>query len=400
MTRTRTIFRSGAAGLLASLAFCGIAIAQQAPDSETPKPATPPDNSAPQLPDAAPNNPAPNNPAPEIPAPTDPAPTNPAPSDPVPDRDQPNPQPAPADAVDRAPSADRPRTTDPADNRPGNRNPNRSDRDADRQPADSQPRDADNSRDADNPRDDNRRGDNQRGDRSRPANRGNTDIGLTFGTGAGGALVIDNFGQRSYFRDAGFRRGDRIVSAGGRRFNDQAAFYAWLGTVAVGQRVPIIVMRDGRETTLYWTPTQEFVDYYVQEVPSNSPNFLGIHVDQNVPDAVVVLEVDPNSPADNAGVGPQDVIRAVNDQQVNNPTEFADVTSGLAQSEPARLTLTRTFDVQIDPSQRGAIETRTSRPPAPTVTPAPVQQQPGVIVEPGVRREPAPSYRRGVFRRR
>ena len=273
--------------------------------------------------------------------------------------------------------------------RPVNRDPNRSDRDVDRQPADSRPRDADNSRD-----------DDQRGDRSRRANRGNMDIGLTFGAGAGGALVIDNFGQRSYFSDAGFRRGDRIVSAGGRRFNDQAAFYAWLGTVAVGQRVPIIVMRDGRETTLYWTPTQEFVDYYVQEVPTNTPNFLGIRVDQNVPDAVVVLEVDPNSPADNAGVGPQDVILAVNDQQVHNPAEFANATSALAQSEPAKLTITRTFDVQIDPSQRRSDETRTSQPPAPAVAPAPVQQQPGVIVEPGVRREPAPSYRRGVFRRR
>ena len=94
--------------------------------------------------------------------------------------------------------------------------------------------------------------------------RGAPDIGLTFNSTAAGVLVIDQIGPR-YFQDAGFRRGDRIVSASGRRFDDPADFYVWLGTVPVGQRVPIIVLRDGRETTVYWTPTDEFVEMYAQQ---------------------------------------------------------------------------------------------------------------------------------------
>ena len=71
--------------------------------------------------------------------------------------------------------------------------------------------------------------------RAAQGNRYNTaNVGITFNSATGAAPTITGIGNQGYFRDAGLRRGDRIVSAGGRQFNDQGNFYGWLGTVRPG----------------------------------------------------------------------------------------------------------------------------------------------------------------------
>jgi C-terminal processing protease CtpA/Prc len=230
---------------------------------------------------------------------------------------------------------------------------------------------------------------------SRRAPRNNTpNIGLAFGTGAGGPLLISSVGPNGYFINAGFQQGDQVISAGGQQFANQGNFYTWLGTVQAGQRVPFVISRNGQPQTIYWTPSQQFVQEYAQSTPAGSEtSFLGIRLDSQVQDAAVVADVEANSPAQRAGIRPNDVIVAVNDQPVSSPNEFADVTTGIQQGTAVDLAVSRTMHVQIVPgggqAQTSRQQTRSGT--APVVAPAPVQQSPATA---------PPAQRRGLLRNR
>jgi outer membrane biosynthesis protein TonB len=228
--------------------------------------------------------------------------------------------------------------------------------------------------------------------------RGNAaNLGLAFGAAAAAnsPLVISSIGPRGYFANAGFQQGDQIVSVGGQRFNTQAAFYNYLGGVQVGQRIPFIILRNGQQQTVYWTPTQELVQEFAQAAPVNSANnFLGIHLDDQVNDAAVVADVDRNSPADQAGVRPDDVIVAVNGQQVSNPEDFSRAVANVSEGSPVGLNVSRMLALQI--GQNAPVQQTGPVPPAPNATNvAPAQQ--GTVTPVPV--TPAPVRRGGLFRR-
>jgi len=171
-----------------------------------------------------------------------------------------------------------------------------------------------------------------------------------------------------------------------------------LGTAQAGQRIPILIQRDGQEQTVYWTPNEEFIQSYAQAAPTNASNeFLGIVLDDSIRDAAIVAEVQSGSPAQRAGVQPNDMIVEVNGQQVSSPDDFANATAGIQAGTAVELALSRTMNVQIVPAgqaQTGRPQVRTAAPPAaPVVTPAPVQTVP-------VTPAPGPAPRRGLLRNR
>jgi len=207
--------------------------------------------------------------------------------------------------------------------------------------------------------------------------RGNANVGLTFGpnTGAGG-LQISAIGPNSPFGDVGFQQGDQIISAGGQRFNNQDAFYGWMGTAQVGQRVPIIVIRGGQQQTVYWTPTAEFIQQYSQRGTATGQNFLGIYLAEDQQHAAVVADVEPNSPAHRAGVRPNDMIVAVSGQEVSNADEYADAVAQVPPGSAVDLAVSRTMNLQImtGPAQTGVPQSVTASPAPPAVAPVPAQQ--------------------------
>jgi hypothetical protein len=220
--------------------------------------------------------------------------------------------------------------------------------------------------------------------------RGNANVGLTFGanTGAGG-LQISSIGPNGYFGNVGFQPGDQIISAGGQQFNNQNAFYGWLGTVQVGQRVPIIVNRNGQQQTVYWTPTQEFTQQYAGATPATGQRLLGIVLDDQQQDAAVVASVEPNSPAQQAGVRPNDMIVAVSGRQVSSPNEFADTIAQVPQGSAVDLAVSRTMNLHLATGvpQAAGPQSATGNAGAGVVSPAPAQQY---------NQQPA---RRGLLRR-
>ncbi|MCE9603707.1 MAG: PDZ domain-containing protein [Planctomycetia bacterium] len=188
-----------------------------------------------------------------------------------------------------------------------------------------------------------------------------TQIGLNWAANSANALTLSTIAQNSVFTNAGFLPGDQFVSFGGTPISSQASFYQNLGSVQAGQRVPVVVLRNGQQQTLYWTPDQRFVQMqptfrevsYVDVQPAAvGGNTLGIRLDESVTDAAVVATVAAGSPAANAGVRQGDQIVALNDQEVHSPAQFESAAAQLPVNSAARISVARTLDLQISPVQR------------------------------------------------
>lgn len=218
-----------------------------------------------------------------------------------------------------------------------------------------------------------------------------TQLGLNFAANAANALTLSTIGQNSVFANAGFQPNDQFVSIAGTPITTQAAFYRYLATVPAGQRVPIIVMRNGQQQTLYWTPDQRFVQMQpmfrevavVDAQPAVGHNSLGITLDESVTDSVIVAEVAAGSPASNAGVRRGDQIVALNDQEVHTPAQFHEAASQMPANSPARIAVARTVELQISGVQQtGAVVPATGRAVAQPAAPVGVDPRPAVPVGP------------------
>jgi membrane-associated protease RseP (regulator of RpoE activity) len=187
-------------------------------------------------------------------------------------------------------------------------------------------------------------------------------LGLNFAADAANALRVSAINRNSVFASAGFQPNDQFVSIGGQPIANQAAFYRYLGTVPVGQRVPIVVMRNGQQQTIYWTPDQRFVQmqptfrtYVAAAGQPQSGNTLGITLDPSVTDAAIVASVAPGSQAANAGVRQGDQIVALNDQEIDSASQFDQAASQLPANSPARIAVARTIELQANAVQQTGV---------------------------------------------
>jgi hypothetical protein len=155
--------------------------------------------------------------------------------------------------------------------------------------------------------------------------RGSRDvnIGIHFGVPTGRGLVIDMIDRNSVFFGSGLRRGDVLISLHGRPIRSQAEFVQWVHTHP-GERIPVVVLRDGRQQTVYITydeammPQDHQVYRPVQPQVAGAQPFLGVMFDVQAPDAAIVRDVTPGSPAEHAGLRPGDMIVALNGQRVSS----------------------------------------------------------------------------------
>jgi membrane-associated protease RseP (regulator of RpoE activity) len=150
-------------------------------------------------------------------------------------------------------------------------------------------------------------------------------VGIAFGTATAAGLAINRIEQNSFYSRSGFRQGDVIVSVDDRRIRNDADFYRWIEDNP-GERVPVIVLRDGRRETIYVTYRDETKDQRQQ-----GGAYLGVVFDPQNRDAAVVRTVRPGSAAEEAGIQPGDAIVALNGQEVHS---YADVVSTIRQMKP------------------------------------------------------------------
>ncbi|MBZ0156262.1 MAG: DegQ family serine endoprotease [Alphaproteobacteria bacterium] len=131
---------------------------------------------------------------------------------------------------------------------------------------------------------------------------------------------------------AGIKRGDVIVSFNGKPVKNVSALSRAVAETGVGQTVETRVVREGKELPLRIT-VQEMTEERMSSRAFLPRSELGITVENITPhiadqlrirdrNGVVVIEVEPGSPADSAGIQPGDIIKEVNRTPVKNLDEY------------------------------------------------------------------------------
>jgi S1-C subfamily serine protease len=171
-----------------------------------------------------------------------------------------------------------------------------------------------------------------------------TNIGVQFGAATGRGITVNSVERNSVFFTSGLRQGDVIISVSGRPIRSQADFVQF---VSVGQRVPVVVLRDGRQETIYITYE---ADLAVPQPPIGGQQgaaLLGVTFDTQVPNAAVVLSVNPGSPAAQAGISAGDEIVSINGQRITSYQNAIQVVGMLRPGDQAQIEFLHLQQAQV-----------------------------------------------------
>jgi serine protease Do len=145
--------------------------------------------------------------------------------------------------------------------------------------------------------------------------------------------VVTEVTEGSPAADAGIKTGDVIVEFNGKPVPKSHDFPGVIADTAPGQRITLKILREKKEQTVA-VKIGELADDNDPNQPLEARDAeLGLRVQRITPEAarrlglgsargVLVMEVQPGSPADQVGIEPADVIREVNQRAVTNVKEF------------------------------------------------------------------------------
>jgi serine protease Do len=161
------------------------------------------------------------------------------------------------------------------------------------------------------------------------------EIAEGFGLNVDHGVVVSNVLAGQPADKAGLRRNDVIVEYDGQPVADLQKFRLKVADTAVGRKVPVGVLRDGKKVTVYVTLGQRDQNVVAAlntpPTPAKSEELGGLRVreltadeksDAGVKQGVLVLEVKDGSPADDAGLSPNDVIEEIGGKPVTNASDF------------------------------------------------------------------------------
>jgi serine protease Do len=148
---------------------------------------------------------------------------------------------------------------------------------------------------------------------------------------AAGAIVMIVDGGSAAER-AGLRAGDVIVEIDGTAVADTRDLIARTAATVPGTRVTVKAFRDGKEQTRTTTIEEQPVGAVEEAPDEGSSSDDGLALDEIGPSGpndpatsaiggALVVDVTPNSPADDAELVVGDIVRAINRRQVHNADE-------------------------------------------------------------------------------
>ncbi len=158
------------------------------------------------------------------------------------------------------------------------------------------------------------------------------ELAKSFGLKDNKGALVAQVGPGSPAEKAGIEQGDIILTFDGQAISDSKDLPRIVASTAVGKTVTVKLFREGKEMdrSLKVGELEEKVD---REKAGASHKTLGASVQDLTPDiaqglglkksgGVVVAQVEPGSPADEAGLQNGDVIREVNRKPVKNTDDF------------------------------------------------------------------------------
>lgn len=171
----------------------------------------------------------------------------------------------------------------------------------------------------------------------------NEDLMKYFGLAEKNGILIANVLKDSPAEKGGMQKGDVIKRFDNQPINNVKELLNVVGKAEVGRRVKVIVVRDKKEMNLevvVGERPQEIEETGAQSPAEEAGKWRGLSVDNlNAENArrfrteekkgVVVVDVDPASPADEAGLLPGDVILEINKKPVNDLADYQKITRDL-----------------------------------------------------------------------
>jgi serine protease Do len=146
-------------------------------------------------------------------------------------------------------------------------------------------------------------------------------------------VLVTEVAEKSPAAEAGIKTGDIIVEFNGKPVPKSHDFPGVIADIAPGQKMTLKYFRDKKELSV-GVRIGELPDENDANQPSEARDpDLGLRVQRITPEAarrlglssakgVLVVEVQPGSPADLVGIEPADVIREVNQRAVTNVKDF------------------------------------------------------------------------------
>ncbi len=183
----------------------------------------------------------------------------------------------------------------------------------------------------------------------------NHDLAKSFGIKDSKGALVSDVKDDSPADQAGIKQGDVITKYQGVPVEDAVALQRLVTRTPVGSKVPVTVIRDGREREVTVTVNEQpdttkiakvetgeadyaFAGVAVQDLDQETAKELGL---KGKAQGVVVTKVDPESGAQKAGLMPGDVIKEINRQPVKSVKDFEKMSSGVKKGDNVLILINR-----------------------------------------------------------
>jgi len=130
---------------------------------------------------------------------------------------------------------------------------------------------------------------------------------------ASSVLTIGNLEPSGIYYQSGLRPGDVVLSSYGIPVQTEAAFQQ-VASQHLAQSMPLVIRRGGKQQTIEIRAQQ-------------SPVRLGVRFDTGAANAALVTSVAPGSPAEVAGLRPDDIITSLNGRRISTYQQAMQVLS-------------------------------------------------------------------------
>lgn len=168
------------------------------------------------------------------------------------------------------------------------------------------------------------------------------DMAKYFGLSGKNGVLVAKVLENSPAEKAGIKASDIIKEFDNKPINNVRELLSIVGKTEVGRRVKVVVLRDRKELTLdvsIGERPQDITQKTIEEVTTED-RWRGIKVSDldsqtsrrfRIEDrkGVVVVDVEPGSPADNSGIIPGDVILEINRIPVEGVADYQRITKNL-----------------------------------------------------------------------
>jgi serine protease Do len=174
-----------------------------------------------------------------------------------------------------------------------------------------------------------------------------------------GALVTDIFND-SPADKAGLMRGDVIIEVDGKKIKNVESLRNMVSQSKVGKKITIRVLRNGKSRRLYAIISEfpkdlaqamperheevspkeenELAGFNVMDLTRDIAKQLGLSRNES---GVVIVKVEPYSPAEDAGLKKGDVIQEVNKKRIKNLNDFNKITPNIRKGDTLLLFINR-----------------------------------------------------------